>query len=227
MNLKVLNELDRILKHNPELYTNNQSLCQVINGVFNISLTSIDSNNITEIADVVDDAVLEQYFSRVWQSETKKFKYSGLSIIDEVNAMRPREVIDIGCGYNEFKGKIDNLTGIDPYNNRADIETSVIDYKTDTKYDVAICLGSINFGSTDKIIEELTAVVNLTSPSGLIYFRVNPGRQHDAPESKWINFYDWDPVFISNIARYLDCRLVTLRQDTGDRFYFVLKKKNR
>ena len=227
MNLKVLNELDRILKHNPELYTNNQSLCQVINGVFNISLTSIDSNNITEIADVVDDAVLEQYFSRVWQSETKKFKYSGLSIIDEVNAMRPREVIDIGCGYNEFKGKIDNLTGIDPYNNRADIKTSVIDYKTDTKYDVAICLGSINFGSTDKIIEELTAVVNLTSPSGLIYFRVNPGRQHDAPESKWINFYDWDPVFISNIARYLDCRLVTLRQDTGDRFYFVLKKKNR
>ena len=227
MNLKVLNELDRILKHNPELYTNNQSLCQVINGVFNISLTSIDSNNITEISNLVDDAVLEQYFSRVWQSETKKFKYSGLSIIDEVNAMRPREVIDIGCGYNEFKGKIDNLTGIDPYNNRADIETSVIDYKTDTKYDVAICLGSINFGSTDKIIEELTAVVNLTSPSGLIYFRVNPGRQHDAPESKWINFYDWDPVFISNIARYLDCRLVTLRQDTGDRFYFVLKKKNR
>jgi len=51
MNLKVLNELDRILKHNPELYTNNQSLCQVINGVFNISLTSIDSNNITEIAE--------------------------------------------------------------------------------------------------------------------------------------------------------------------------------
>ena len=224
MNLKVLNELDRILKHNPELYTNNQSLCQVINGVFNISLTSIDSNNITEIADAVDDAVLEQYFSQVWQPETKKFKYSGLSIIDEVNAMRPREVIDIGCGYNEFKGKIDNLTGIDPYNNRADIKTSVIGYKTDTKYDVAICLGSINFGSTDKIIEELTAVVNLTSPSGLIYFRVNPGRQHDAPESKWINFYDWDPVFISNIARYLDCRLVTLRQDTGDRFYFVLNK---
>ena len=162
MNLKVLNELDRILKHNPELYTNNQSLCQVINGVFNISLTSIDSNNITEIADAVDDAVLEQYFSQVWQPETKKFKYSGLSIIDEVNAMRPREVIDIGCGYNEFKGKIDNLTGIDPYNNRADIKTFVVGYKTDTKYDVAICLGSINFGSTDKIIEELTAVVNLT-----------------------------------------------------------------
>ena len=224
MNLKILNELDRILKSNPRLQSDTYTFCQVINGVFNISLTSIDSNNVTEIADAIDNAVLEQYFSKVWQPETKKFKYSGLSIIDEVNAMKPREVIDIGCGYNEFKGKIDNLIGIDPYNDRADIKTSVVDYKTDTKYDVAICLGSINFGSTDKIIEELTAVVNLTSASGLIYFRVNPGRQHDAPESKWINFYDWDPVFISNIAKYLDCRLVTLRQDTGDRFYFVLKK---
>lgn len=224
MNLKVLNELDRILKKNPELYTDSESLCQVINGVFNISLASIDSQDISEIAEVIDNAVLGQYFSKVWQPETKKYKYSGLTIVDEVNAMRPREVIDIGCGYNEFKGKIDNLTGIDPYNSRADIKTSVVDYKTDTKYDVAICLGSINFGSTDKIIEELTAVVNLTSTSGLIYFRVNPGYQHEAIESRWINFYDWDPTFISNIARYLNCKLVMLRQDTGDRFFFVLKK---
>lgn len=224
MNLKILNELDRILKNNPSLFTDKESLCQVVNGVFNIELASVDTTDVTTLADIIDDAVLGQYFSKVWYPETKKFKYSGLSIIDEVNAMKPRAVIDIGCGYNEFKGKIDNLTGIDPYNDRADIKTSVVDYKTDTKYDVAICLGSINFGSTDKIIEELTAVVNLTSTSGLIYFRVNPGKQHTAPESKWINFYDWDPVFISNIARCLNCRLVTLQQDTGDRFYFVLKK---
>lgn len=224
MNLKILNELDRIFKNNPELYRNHSSLCQVINGVFNISLYSINTLNITELADIIDDAVLAQYFSNVWQAETKKFKYSGLSIIDEVNAMKPRDVIDVGCGYNEFKGKIDNLTGIDPYNDRADIKASVIDYKTDTKYDVAICLGSINFGSTDKIISELTAVVDIVTDGGLMYFRVNPGKQHAAPESKWINFYDWDPVFISNIAMYLNCRLVTLRQDTGDRFYFVLKK---
>ena len=122
MNLKILNELDRILKNNPSLFTDKESLCQVVNGVFNIELASVDTTDVTTLADIIDDAVLGQYFSKVWYPETKKFKYSGLSIIDEVNAMKPRAVIDIGCGYNEFKGKIDNLIGIDPYNKKADIK---------------------------------------------------------------------------------------------------------
>jgi len=224
MNLKILNELDRILKNNPTLVSNDQSLCQVINGVFNISLASVDGSNVYKLADTIDDAVLHNYFSNVWQAETKKYKYSGLSIIDEVNALKPRKVIDLGCGYNEFKGKIDNLIGVDPYNKKADITSSILGYKTSAKFDVAICLGSINFGSSDKIIAELASAVNLVTDGGLLYFRVNPGTQHEAPESKWINFYDWDPVFVSNIAQHLDCELLTLRQDLN-RLYFVMKKR--
>lgn len=34
MNLKILNELDRILKNNPTLVTNNQSLCQDLNRLY-------------------------------------------------------------------------------------------------------------------------------------------------------------------------------------------------
>ena len=34
MNLKILHELDRILKHNPSLQSNKHTLCQVVNGVF-------------------------------------------------------------------------------------------------------------------------------------------------------------------------------------------------
>ena len=139
--------------------------------------------------------------------------------------MNPDNVIDIGCGYNEFKGKIQNLTGIDPYNDRADISVHTLDYKPEVEYDVAICLGSINFGSSDKILGELENVVNMVKPAGMLYFRVNPGIQHDKPEAKWINFYDWDPVFISNAAQYLKCDVLTLRQDDNNRFYFVLRKK--
>jgi len=139
--------------------------------------------------------------------------------------MSPEHVIDIGCGYNEFKGKIKNLVGIDPYNDRADINIHTLDYKTDQKYDVAICLGSINFGSSDKILKELESVVEIVRTGGFLYFRVNPGIQHDKPEAKWINFYDWDPIFISNAAKYLNCDVLTLRQDDNDRFYFVLRKK--
>ena len=225
MNLKILNELDRILKRNPSLESDRLSLCQVVNGVFDIELDNISPVvSISELADIIDNEVLTKYFSKVWQPETKKYKYSGLAIIDEVNAMNPTAVIDIGCGYNEFKGKIQNLIGIDPYNHRADVKATVLEYQvTDIKYDVAICLGSINFGSSDKIIKELTAAVNLVKDGGVLYFRVNPGQQHTAPESQWINFYDWDPVFISNMAKQLNCELLAIRKDLN-RIYFVWRK---
>ena len=225
MNLKILNELDRILKNNPSLKSNSHAYCQVVNGVFDIELDKIVDMEIHALSEQIDRAVLKNYFGKVWQAETKKFKYSGLAIIDEVNAMNPDNVIDIGCGYNEFKGKIQNLTGIDPYNDRADISVHTLDYNPEVEYDVAICLGSINFGSSDKILGELENVVSMVKSGGFLYFRVNPGIQHDKPAAKWINFYDWDPIFISNAAEYLKCDVLTLRQDDNDRFYFVLRKK--
>jgi hypothetical protein len=229
MNLKILNELDRILKHNPALKTDKNAFCQVINGIFDIDLKNIDySSNghgsMPDLGEQIDKACLRKYFSKIWQPETKKFKYSGLAIIDEVNNLNPKNVIDIGCGYNEFKGKIKNLVGIDPYNDKADVSVHTLDYKPDVEYDVAICLGSINFGSSDKILSELQAVVNMVKDNGLLYFRVNPGIQHKPTESRWINFYDWDPVFISNAANYLNCEVLTLRQDDNNRLYFVLRK---
>ena len=225
MNLKILNELDRILKNNPNLTADKHAYCQVVNGVFNIELNQIDDTEFHALAEQIDRAVLKNYFGSVWQAETKKFKYSGLAIIDEVNGMNPDNVIDIGCGFNEFKGKIQNLTGIDPYNDRADICIHTLDYKPEVEYDVAICLGSINFGSSDKILGELENVAGMVKSGGFLYFRVNPGIQHDKPAAKWINFYDWDPVFISNAAQYLNCDVLTLRQDDNNRFYFVLRKK--
>lgn len=224
MNLKIITELNVLVKNNPKLFFDKEQFLQVINGTFDIELDYIENTDINYLEKVVDDAVLARYFGRVWAPETKKYKYSGLSIIDEVNNMNPESVIDIGCGYNEFKGKIRNLIGIDPYNDKADIKVSIEDYKTDKQFDVAICLGSINFGGSQKIVEEMQKVVDLVKDGGYIYFRVNPGEQHTKHEAKWINFYDWDPVFISSIANTFNCELVMLRQDVGNRFYFVLHK---
>ena len=61
----------------------------------------------------------------------KKYKYSGLKLIDEVNSLNPRRVLDIGCGYHEFKDKIHNLVGIDPYNDAADIHVKLLDHHPD------------------------------------------------------------------------------------------------
>lgn len=230
MNLKILTELDRILKSNPKLMINSHSLTEVINGVFDTELSekqvwdAFVHDGVEGLSQIIDDTVLSNYFAKVWQPETKKYKYSGLSIIDEVNALKPKNVVDLGCGYNEFKGKILNLTGVDPYNPKADVKEYIHTYKPLHQFDVAIILGSINFGSSDKILRELHAAVNMVNNGGVLYFRVNPGQQHDKPESRWINFYDWDPVFISNAAEALNCDLLTIRKDLN-RFYFVLKKR--
>ena len=96
---------------------------------------------IEQYVEAIDDACLHKYFSKYWQNDMKKWKYSGVQLIDEVNSLKPRAVLDVGCGYNEFKGRIDNLVGIDPYNDKADLRVSTLDYRTDTKYDVILCFG--------------------------------------------------------------------------------------
>lgn len=111
---------------------------QYVKDTFDIDIVK-NYNNINEWAEAIDDAVLHRYFSKIWQPDMKKWKHSGLQLINEVNTLRPRNVLDVGCGYNEFKGKINFLTGIDPYNNQADIIIKTIDYKPKEKFDVILC----------------------------------------------------------------------------------------
>jgi len=234
MNTKIFNKLADMFKQSPQLMLDMDLLKESISGEFDVSV-DVDSTDIVGLTNLIDEAVLEQYFSQIWQPETKKYKYSGLSIIDQINALDPAAVLDAGCGYNEFKGKIQNLTGIDPFNARADVNSHILDYESDIKYDAVICLGSINFGTADKIFKEIKKVVSLTKTGGLIIFRVNPGIQHIARESKWIDFFSWDIPFILNTAHALNCTVQQLRTDTaqdknqsllnGERLYFVFKKQ--
>ncbi len=172
----------------------------------------------------IEDLILHKYFSEIWQPKLKKFKFSGLRLIEEVNALNPRSVLDVGCGYNEFKGKIQNLIGLDPYNRHADLQIKIEDYTTTDKFDVILCLGSINFGSHDKIMKELTVCKNLLADGGKMFFRVNPGLDHEPPESKYINFYPWNVYQITQIAKQLDLAILDLRHDYNDRIYFVYAK---
>jgi hypothetical protein len=226
MNKKILEQLSIMFQASPQLMRDNELLSKAISGTFGVELNT-EFTDIIALADKIHHAVLENYFSKVWQPHTKKYKYSGLSIVDEVNGLNPLNVLDLGCGYNEFKGKIKNLVGVDPYNKKADITSNILDHVGEKPYDVVICLGSINFGSVDKIYNELEHAVKITKPSGLLYFRANPGRQHEAMEAKWIEFFNWNSEFIINSAGQLNCSIVELRQEMGERgsrYYFVLKK---
>lgn len=172
----------------------------------------------------IDNACLHKYFSKYWQNDMKKWKYSGLALIEEINSLKPRAVLDVGCGYNEFRGKIDNLTGIDPYNDKADLQVSTLEYRTDQKFDVIMCLGSVNFGSRDKIIAEMGRCVDLLEHGGTMFFRVNPGVQHDKPEAKWIEFFGWNVPFIIELAEMFNLKVLDIKDDTNQRKYFVYRK---
>ena len=224
MNTKVLEQLELSFQNSPQLLRSSLKLQQIIQGTFGVWIDDVSFNNLGELVERIDAKVLEKYFSEVWQSRTKKYKYSGLTLIDEINNLNPKAVLDVGCGFNEFKGKIHNLIGIDPYNNKADIKVKIEDYTPTQLFNVIICLGSVNFGSTDKIFTELECIVNITAPNGKIYFRVNPGLSHTPPESKWITFYPWTSTFIINSADFLGVDVLEIRNDSHGRLYFVWAK---
>ena len=233
MNHKILNKLEQMIHTSPQLLRNPKNLTHAIKAVFDVTINDVSYTTIGELVDRIDDKVLGNYFRNHWQSVTSKYKYSGPLLIDEVNALKPRKVLDIGCGYHEFKGKINNLIGIDPYNSNADIEVKLLDYHPTEKFDATLALGSINFGSTDKIFAELEHAVSLCNPGALMFFRANPGLPHDVEpdrtggrHSEWISFYPWDSNFIVNCADQLGVDILDIRTDTHkNRLYFVWRTK--
>jgi len=226
MNHKILHKLEQMIHTSPQLLRNPHTLQQAIQGTFDIEIDNVEYTHIGELVERIDDKVLDKYFRNVWHGEMSKYKYSGPALINEINSLKPRRVLDIGCGYHEFKGKIDNIVGIDPYNSNADYEVKLLDYHPKEKFDAVLALGSINFGSTDKIYAELEHAVSLCNPGAVMFFRANPGLPHDKQESNWIYFYPWDANFIVNCAEQLNVDILDIRTDTHkNRLYFVWRTK--
>ena len=189
---------------------------------FGVEVARCDT--LEQYAEAIDVACLHKYFSKYWENDIKKWKYSGLALVEEVNSLKPRAVLDVGCGYNEFRGKINNLIGIDPYNDKADHEVGTLEYRTDQKFDVIMCLGSINFGSRDKILSEIGRCVDLLEDGGTMFFRVNPGVQHNKPEAKWIEFFAWNVPFIIELSEMFNLKVLDIRDDSNQRKYFIYRK---
>ena len=142
---------------------------------------------------------LNNYFGSEWKSNVPDFKLSGPALIDKV--LPGERVIDIGCGDNYFRGKIKNFIGIDPANDAADLKVSIEDFHTDEKFDVAFCLGSINFGDYENIKQQILLLDKLMKPTSRIYWRMNPGRQdHNTEGCKEITFFPWDEKYTREFA---------------------------
>lgn len=169
----------------------------------------------------VDQNYLNHYFGTIWHRKNgalDQYSKTGLALVNKIN---PGEsVIDVGCGANPFKGIIPNLIGIDPAFDQADYKCTIDAFMTYERFDVAFCLGSINFGDSTDIERQISKVVSLLKPNGRIYWRCNPGLQdHKSEECKEIEFYPWSIEEHVRLANMFNARLLECTWDTSNRLY--------
>lgn len=164
---------------------------------------------------------LNHYFSTTWKSNLDQYIYSGWTLIDKI---LPNElVLDVGCGYNEFRSRIPNLIGVDPAFDQADVKLPIEHFAADDanryKFDVAFCLGSINFGNKLNIMNQIACVVNCLKPTARIYWRCNPGiADHGNDECKAIDFYPWSIEEHVKLSELFGFKLIVACWD-GNRIY--------
>jgi len=175
----------------------------------------------TIVADLSERYIL-RFFSEIWKPRTNDYDYTGWSLVEEINAQNPKNVLDVGCGYHPFKGRIQNLVGIDPYNNCADFEVDILDYKVKHKHDHILALGSINFNSKDEIEARFSHCVDLLEQGGKFYLRANPGITHKT--GPYVEIFPWNFEVVNEFAEKYNLKLLKFKQDANDRLYFVYEK---
>ena len=171
----------------------------------------------------MDKEFIKEYFGKHWTSRTSEYRYSNHSIADKIGSNE--HVIDIGCGNNEFKALIKNLTGLDIVNPRADVVVDFDDYETDQTFDVALCLGSIQYGTRDDIERQLKKLSKLVHAGGRVYWRTNTGvRDHKNALVDQVPYYPWTHQAHREFAQQFGfvCEFVT--EDLHGRLYAEWRK---
>lgn len=188
----------------------------------NFDLDISYQGTVREITDWIDRAYMHRFFGQIWKPRTNDYSFTGWPLVEEVLKHGPKNVLDIGCGYNQFKDKLPNLTGIDPYNEAADYMVDILEYVSDEQYDAMLCLGSINFNSFEDVLLRLEKAADFLAPGGRWYFRVNPGISHAT--GPWVEIFPWSFEYAKTFAKRLGMELETFKKDSNDRLYFVYRK---
>ena len=149
-----------------------------------------------------DQSFLNEYFGKHWRPSTDAFTYSAYERIAE-KILPSESVLDVGCGANPFKALLPDVTGIDPAFEQADIQCTIENFSPLRRFDVALCLGSINFGDDHVIHRQVAKVIDCLKPRARVYWRLNPGRQdHASALCQQIEFYPWTHERLRDLAAY-------------------------
>lgn len=194
---------------------------------FKITDPKLDGT-LEEAVNDCEEKWIKIWFSGGWTPRTDIYEYTGWKIVDVINAMDPRKVLDVGCGFHPFKDKIKNIIGIDKYNSAADVVVDILDYEGEPEsYDAIIAFGSINFGTYDDIERAMKKVFGLLAPGGRLFMRVNYGFRDRVSENKgynWIDLYPWDIETATKLANDHNVKLIAYKRDNGHRDYIEYAK---
>jgi hypothetical protein len=176
----------------------------------------------------VNQTYLNYYFGTIWHKNSspfEKFEKSGKQLLSKIDVNET--VVDIGCGVNPFKQYLPNLIGIDPAFDQADFKCTIEDFNTDSKFDVALCLGSINFGDVNTIEKQISKVTSLLKPKARIFWRCNPGQQdHPNEECKEIIFYPWTIAEHVRLSEKFNFKLVECSWENNNKRIYAEWQKN-
>lgn len=188
-----------------------------------LDLTTDMVGTVREITADLDSRYSARFFGEVWKPRTQDYTWSGWNLVERINRANPKSVLDVGCGYHPFKGRINNLIGIDPYNHCADYMVDILDYKVDAgSHDHILALGSINFNSRNDIEARMQHCVDLLAPGGKMYMRANPGLAH--ANGPWIDIFDWNFAVVKQFEQQYGLVLDTFKKDANNRLYFEYSK---
>jgi hypothetical protein len=187
-----------------------------------LSLPCDYRGTLKEIVTDLSERYTKRFFGEIWKPRTGDYDYTGWELAEEIAAQNPKNVLDVGCGYHPFKGRIPNLVGIDPYNNCADYEVDILEYKVKHKHDHILALGSINFNSRDEIEQRFSHCVDLLETGGKFYLRANPGIAHKT--GPYVDIFPWTFEVVNEFADRYNLKLETFKRDANDRLYFAYTK---
>jgi len=188
-----------------------------------LSLDSDYAGTLAEITEDFSQRYILRFFGEIWKPRTDEFTHSGWQLVEEVNKLDPISVLDVGCGYHPFKGRIQNLIGIDPYNNLSDYQVDILEYKVKPEsHDVIIAMGSINFNSKDEIEARFGHCVDLLTKGGRFFLRANPGIPHKT--GLYVEIFPWSFEIVNEFAEKFNLTLLEFKKDANGRLYFVYQK---
>lgn len=174
------------------------------------------------VADL-SERYIDRFFREIWKPRTGDYDYTGWALADRIAEQNPQNVLDVGCGYHPFKGRIPNLVGIDPYNNCADYQVDILEYRVKHRHDHIIALGSINFNSQDEIEARFSHCVNLLETGGYFYLRANPGIPHRT--GPYVDIFPWSFEIVNEFADKYCLKLLEFKRDSNERLYFSYQKR--